>query len=67
MNSNQFIDNIPPQFLKQLKDKVLNNQEHEALDLSCQYVIKYFTYIPYQACYHHGHFVYALLDRAMKN
>ena len=29
----------------------------QTLDLVCQYVVKLFDYVPYPACYHHGHFV----------
>ena len=61
----QFVNVIPNDFLRTLRDKILENKEDEALDLACQYVVKFFSYISYQQCYHHGHFVYALLERAM--
>lgn len=61
----EFVDVVPEKFLKTLKQKILENNEAEALDLTCQYVVKFFSYIPYKQCYHHGHFVYALLRKAM--
>ena len=61
----QFIDAVPERFLSTLKQKILENKEDEVLNLTCQYVVKFFSYIPYDQCYHHGHFVSALMSRAM--
>ena len=61
----EFINAVPERFLKTLKQKIEENNEPEALDLVCQYVVKFFSYIPYKQCYHHGHFVYALFKKAM--
>ena len=61
----QFIKAVPKRFLQTLKEKIKEDNEPEALNLTCQYVVKFFSYIPYKACYHHGHFVYALLKAAM--
>ena len=58
----QFINAVPERFLLTLKQKILENKENEALNLTCQYVVKFFSYIPYNQCYHHGHFVYALIN-----
>ncbi len=60
----QFLDAVPQKFLKTLREKIMQGKEDEALNLVCQYVVKFFTYVPYNQCYHHGHFVYALLKKA---
>lgn len=62
----QFLNTVPERFLQTLKNKILQNKGDEALNLICQYVVKFFSYIPYNQCYHHGHFVYALLRKAME-
>jgi len=60
----QFLEAVPPDFLRKLKKMIQEDRETEALNLVCQYVVKFFTYVPYNSCYHHGHFVYALLKKA---
>ncbi len=59
----EFLDSVPDNFLKTLRKKILQGKEDEALNLICQYVTKFFTYISYDSCYNHGHFVYALLQK----
>ena len=58
----EFLSVIPEDFLKTLKQKMRDGHDREALKLVCQYVVKFFTYIPYKQCYHHGHFVQGLLQ-----
>jgi hypothetical protein len=60
----QFVSLIPDSFLRKLADAIKKGHEHEALNLACQYVTKFFSYVTYTDCYHHGHFVYSLLNKA---
>lgn len=63
----RFIDNVPAKLKRELKKAVLSDDRDRALALSCGYVVKFFEYIPLEACKYHGTFVYELLKEAMKN
>lgn len=63
----EFLSAVPDSFFKTLREKITQNKENEALDLACQYIVKFFSYIPYKDYYHHGHFVYALLNKTMSD
>lgn len=58
-----FLSSIPERTLHTLANAP---DKGTALQLACDYVVRYYQYIPMDACMMHGDFVYQLLERASR-
>lgn len=61
----QFIKSLHPKQLKQIKNAIQQDNQQLALQLACDLVVEYFSYIPMKQCVYHGKFVYELLKITM--
>ena len=63
----KFLDDIPPETLATLKQYISSGNKNQALLMACNYVVKFYTYVPMDVCLSHGEFVYELLKLAKKS
>jgi hypothetical protein len=63
----EFLSSIPAETLHTLRAHILNGEEEKALLMACNYVVKFYTYIPMNICLSHGDFVYKLLQLARQS
>ena len=63
----KFLDDIPPETLATLKQYIVSGDKNQALLMACNYVVKFYTYVPMDMCLSHGEFVYELLKLAKKS
>ncbi len=63
----EFLAAIPPETLRELRQHIEAGDRKKALLMACNYVVKFYTYVPMDMCLSHGEFVYSLLKLAKQS
>ena len=62
-----FLESIPNSILLKLHSLIKTDKKREAVQMACEYVVRYFSYISLDMCLSHGEFVHILLNKAFKS